>query len=234
MKYHLRSRPAANGIPCEATGLRVVLSLILLAAPKASQHHKPPNSNFSGRAQALRFAAPDGLRRSANSATNCFALPKVPKMNHRSCHSRRGLTFTEAVVAATLVVCMIGFVAPLTVRIGRVWQSTRQYRLAFNELANQMESLTSLGVSRCDAALVNLKPSASATKSLPDVWLEGQLLRDHDGTRLILSIDWDRGSQSVPISLVGWLDTVREGEAPAEPLRRKLGGSLALPIGVQP
>ena len=150
-------------------------------------------------------------------------------MNHRSFQSRHGLTMTEVVVAATLVVSMIGFVAPLTVRIGRVWQSTRQYRLAFNELANQMELLTSLGVLGCDVALTNLKPSASAAKSLPEARLVGELVRDQDGTRLILSIDWDRGSQSVPLSLVGWLDT-REGEAPAEPLRRKLGGSLALPL----
>ncbi len=128
-------------------------------------------------------------------------------MNHRRFHARQGLTFTEVVVAATLVVSMIGFVAPLTVRIGRVWQSTRQYRLAFNELANQMELLTSLGVSGCDAALTNLKPSANAAKSLPDVRLGGQLIRNQDGTRLLLSIDWDRGSQSVPLSLVGWLDT---------------------------
>ena len=128
-------------------------------------------------------------------------------MNLRRFHSRQGLTFTEVVVAATLVVSMIGFVAPLTVRVGRVWQSTRQYRLALSELANQMELLTSLGLSDCDAALTNLKPSVNAAKSLPDVRLEGQLVRDQDGTRLLLSIDWDRGSQSVPVLLVGWLDT---------------------------
>ena len=128
-------------------------------------------------------------------------------MNRRSFHARQGLTFTEVVVAATLVVSTIGFVTPLTVRIGRVWQSTRQYRLAFNELANQMELLTSLSVTRCETALTNLKPSASTIQSLPEARLEGQLIRDHDGTRLILKINWDRGSQSVPVSLVGWLET---------------------------
>lgn len=128
-------------------------------------------------------------------------------MNQRNCHLRRGLTLTEVVVAATLVVSMIGLVAPLTVRFGRVWQSTRQYRLAFNELANQMELLTSQGVSGCDAALATLKPSTSTAKSLPDARLEGELVRDQDGTRLILSLDWDRGSKSVPLTLVGWLDT---------------------------
>lgn len=128
-------------------------------------------------------------------------------MNQRRYHSRRGLTITEVVVAATLVVSMIGLVAPLTVRIGRVWQSTRQYRLAFNELANQMELLSSLEVARCEDALPSLKPSANVVESLPGARLDGEMIRDQDGTRLVLSLNWDRGSQSVPISLVGWLNT---------------------------
>jgi hypothetical protein len=128
-------------------------------------------------------------------------------MNQRRYHSRRGLTITEVVVAATLVVSMIGLVAPLTVRVGRVWQSTRQYRLAFNELANQMELLISLEVARCEDSLPTLKPSANVVQSLPGAKLEGEMIRDEDGTRLVLSLNWDRGSQSVPISLVGWLNT---------------------------
>ena len=128
-------------------------------------------------------------------------------MNQRKTHLRRGLTITEVVVAATLIVSMIGLVAPLTVRIGRVWQSTRQYRLAFHELANQMEFLSGLEVARCEDALPNLKPSANVVQSLPGARLEGEMIRDQDGTRLVLSLNWDRGSQSVPISLVGWLNT---------------------------
>lgn len=128
-------------------------------------------------------------------------------MNQRRYHSRCGLTITEVVVAATLVVSMIGLVAPLTVRIGRIWQSTRQYRLAFNELANQMELLSSLEVAQCEASLPSLQPSANVVQSLPGAKLEGEMIRDQDGTRLVLSLNWDRGSQSVPISLVGWLNT---------------------------
>ena len=93
-------------------------------------------------------------------------------MNQRRTHSRRGLTITEVVVAATLVVSMIGLVAPLTVRIGRVWQSTRQYRLAFHELANQMEFLSSLEVARCEDTLPSLKPSANLLESLPGARLQ--------------------------------------------------------------
>ena len=122
--------------------------------------------------------------------------------------SRRGVSITEVLIAATLVVSTIGLFAPMSVRIGRVWQSTRQYRLAFNELANQMELLTSLGVARCEAALPSLKLSSQIADALPDSQLNGELVSDEDGTRLILSLNWDRGSESEPLSLVGWLDVI--------------------------
>lgn len=128
---------------------------------------------------------------------------KMKKLRNRT---RHGLSLIEIVVAATLLVSLVGFVTPLTVRLGRVWQGTRDHRLALNELANQMEVLTSLGVSRCEIALANLEPSASIVKSLRDARLEGELARDQDGIRLLLSIDWNRGTDAVPLRLVGWID----------------------------
>ena len=127
-------------------------------------------------------------------------------MIHRNFRSRRGLSITEVVVAATLVVSMIGIVVPLAVRTGRVWQSTRQYRLACNELSNQMELLTSIGETQCKAELSHLKISDLLADSLPGARLQGELVSDHDGTRLVLNLDWERGSKSVPIALVGWLN----------------------------
>jgi|GEM_PF-213449 len=40
------------------------------------RNNNPLNSDVSGRAQALRYVAPDGLRRSANSESNCYSMPK--------------------------------------------------------------------------------------------------------------------------------------------------------------
>ncbi len=128
-------------------------------------------------------------------------------MSRRTYKSRSGISVTEVVVAATLVLSIIGLVTPLTVRVGRVWQSTRQYRLAFNELANQMERLTDQGLAKCNAALPNLSPSATIAESLPGAQLLGEVVQDQDGTRLVLTLDWDRGATSVPLSLVGWFDT---------------------------
>ena len=127
-------------------------------------------------------------------------------MVQRKQSTHRGVSVTEVLIAATLVVSMIGLFAPLSVRVGRVWQSTRQYRLALNELANQMEMLTSLGEADCQAALPDLKLSGQFADALPGSQLNGELVSDEDGTRLILSLNWDRGSESEPLSLVGWLD----------------------------
>jgi hypothetical protein len=128
-------------------------------------------------------------------------------MNRRLKPRRRGISLTEVMVAATLVLSIIGLATPLTVRVGRVWQSTRQYRLALHELANQMELLTAHELVDCKAALSNLEPSAVALESLPGARLQGDIVCDQDGTRLVLQLDWDRGVESVPLSLVGWLDT---------------------------
>ena len=139
----------------------------------------------------------------------------MTKQNHKR---RRGLTVTEVVVAATLVVSLIGLFAPMSVRIGRVWQSTRQYRLAFNELANQMERLTSLSPTDCQAALPSLTPSTRVSESLPGSQLFGEVIHDEDGTRLKLSLNWERGAKSEPVSLVGWFDSaVGKLSTPAEP-----------------
>ena len=131
---------------------------------------------------------------------------------------RRGLTVTEVVVAATLIVSLIGLFAPVSVRIGRVWQSTRQYRLAFNELANQMERLTSLSPTECEAALPSLTLPTRFSEALPGSQILGEVIRDQDGTRLKLSLNWERGAKSEPISLVGWFDSnVDEPSSPVEP-----------------
>ena len=121
--------------------------------------------------------------------------------------AKKGVSLTEVLVAATLVLSLIGLLFPMTARVGRVWQSTRHYRLACNELANQMERLTSLPIEQCEAELSTLKPSPELSEALPEVRLSGEIIRDQDGTRLLLRLDWSHGVNTVPLTLVGWFDT---------------------------
>ncbi len=119
---------------------------------------------------------------------------------------RRGYAMTELVVAATLLVGILSFVAPLAVRSGRLWQDSRHYRLALDELSNQLERLTSLDQDQRDAALAELSVSPQVSARLPNPVIEGLKMNDGDGARLVLQLQWDRVGSAKPVTLVAWID----------------------------
>lgn len=129
-------------------------------------------------------------------------------MKSQKRNGRLGATAAEVLVAASLLVSVIGFITSLTFRTGKVLQSARHYQIAMHELANQLELLTSLSEHDRNALLKDLKPSEAVSRALPDAKLESEMLSDTDGERLKLSLYWDRGATvGNPISLVAWLDT---------------------------
>ena len=124
----------------------------------------------------------------------------------------------ELVIAASLLVCMIGILAPLTVQTSRVWASGRHTRLAVNELSNQLDMLTGLDAAELAEALKRLEPSEEVGLALPEAKLHGEIVRDADGTRLVLAMDWQRPAGAVPITMVGWIDAgAAENPDSAEP-----------------
>ncbi|NOY41098.1 MAG: type II secretion system protein [Planctomycetes bacterium] len=128
---------------------------------------------------------------------------------------RCGFTVTELVVAASLLVVVMSVVASLTVRSGRLWQDSRHYRLAIDELSNQLERLTSLDETRLAMAIAELSPSQQVRDALPNPVLSAETLADEDGTRLLLHLAWDRLGKSVPVTLVGWVDPLPSSAASA-------------------
>jgi hypothetical protein len=118
---------------------------------------------------------------------------------------RQGSMAIELLVAATLLMCMIGILGPLTVRTSRICNDGRHMRMALDELSNQLDWLTSLDRDELTQALENLAPSEQVQQVLPDASLHGETLSDADGTRLILTLDWERPMKGVPISLTGWM-----------------------------
>ncbi len=130
---------------------------------------------------------------------------KTHRLAHHQRSRRSGLTVVELLVSATLLIALISVVVPLSVRVGRLWQEARTYRLALNELNNQLEDLTVLSDSARTQALADWKPDESLSIALPDARLTGEVLDDEDGKRLRLSLDWRRPVQSQPLSLVGWI-----------------------------
>jgi hypothetical protein len=120
---------------------------------------------------------------------------------------RHGSSATEVIVAATLLLSMIGLVIPTTIRAGRILRDARHYQTAMNELSNQFEYLSSLREDERATALTQLQISDQARQSLSNANLEASLATKEDGVRLTLSLNWDRGAESKPIKIVGWLNS---------------------------
>ena len=111
----------------------------------------------------------------------------------------------ELLVSATLLITLVSIVVPLSVRAGRLWQEARSYRLAVNELSNQLEDLTLLGDQEREQALAKWQPVEGLLLALPDARLTGEVLDDEDGKRLRLSLEWRRSVGSPPLCMIGWI-----------------------------
>ena len=119
---------------------------------------------------------------------------------------RKALMTTELLVAAMLLVTVMSVVATLAVQSGRLWQGSQHYRIALDELTNQLDRLTSLEPEQLETALAELAPSAQASQALPDVALAAETVTDADGQRLILRIDWRRCGNTKPLELTAWIN----------------------------
>jgi hypothetical protein len=124
------------------------------------------------------------------------------KLTHRN-----AFTLTELVVAAALMVSVMAVIAPLTVHSARLLQDTRHQQLVMDELSNELERLTMLAPDERDKAIAELVPSEHVRWMLPSAEITAETVRDEDGVRLVLSLNWDRPGRPRPITFVGWLDS---------------------------
>jgi hypothetical protein len=135
------------------------------------------------------------------------------KVNHqRSCRSaigcprRPGTSSIEVLVAFTLLSTALSLSLPLVVRHGRLLESCRHYRLALDELSNQLDRLTALPESDAQVALKQLKPSPFIAAHLPDAELTGQLQPADIGSRLTLRLSWDDIPQRpTTVAMAAWI-----------------------------
>src|SRR5882724_7546940 len=88
---------------------------------------------------------------------------------------RTGTSSIEVLVAFTLLSTALSLSLPLVVRHGRLLESCRHYRLALDELSNQLDRLTALPEADAQVALKQLKPSQFIAAKLPGAELSGQL-----------------------------------------------------------
>jgi hypothetical protein len=128
---------------------------------------------------------------------------------------RRVATLTlELLVAFSLLTTVLAVSVPLVVRHSRILMTERHYRLALEELTNQIERLTATSLDQLPAELQRLKPSSFAAERLAGVQLNGQLEPADVGQRLTLSITWDEPQRrEAPLKLAAWILPENSGPA---------------------
>jgi hypothetical protein len=128
--------------------------------------------------------------------------------------SRAGTLTLELLVAFSLLTTVLAVSVPLVVRHGRILVTERHYRLALEELTNQLERLSAMPSDEVSAELERLKPSSFIAERLAGVRLEGALQAAEVGQRLTLAITWDEPQRrAAPLKLAGWI--FPEDSAPA-------------------
>jgi len=123
----------------------------------------------------------------------------------------QGSANIEVLVAASLLLAVIGLLSSMVPRLGNVWKASRNNQLAAHELANQLELLTAIPESQLSQALENLRVSTDLMDALHNAVLRQQLLDDASGRRIVLSIDWERTVDASPITMVAWLPSQEKG-----------------------
>ena len=119
---------------------------------------------------------------------------------------RRGTGTLDLLVAFTLLMTAMSAATPLVVRYHRLVKSHRNYRVALDELTNQLDRLTILPADELPMAAQQLSPSTFANEQLRGVKLTGDLQSADSGSRITLQISWDEtGRVHAPIKLSGWV-----------------------------
>jgi hypothetical protein len=109
-------------------------------------------------------------------------------------------------VALTLLVAAIGVASPLVVRHGRLLKSHRHYRLALDELTNQLDRLTALPTDELPRAVEQLSESEFIVERLPGAKLGGELQPVESGTRVTLKLSWNEmAGRRAPATLTAWV-----------------------------
>jgi hypothetical protein len=119
---------------------------------------------------------------------------------------REGLSSLEVIVSLTLLGSVLALSTPLIVAHGRLLKTQRNYRLALDELSNQIDRMSVLPLTDLPGAIDEIAPSALAAERLPGAALRGQLAETDFGRRLTLEIWWDEPNrQAAPLRMTAWV-----------------------------
>jgi len=133
----------------------------------------------------------------------------------KNSRTHRGTSSLEILVAFSLLTTVMGVAMPLVVRHGRLLTAQREYRIALDELENQLDRLTALPETELSAAIKQLSPSEFVAARLHDAMLTGEITREEIGSRIMLRLSWDETHRrEAPVMLSGWVFSTSTEEEP--------------------
>lgn len=144
--------------------------------------------------------------------TNHRSQTREPSFAICSCsvvgrRSRRGLSYAEVLVAATVLTTIMSLVTVSSFRISRVWKDVRQQQSALNELTSQLDRLTMLPAEQVADLLDSVEASDECKELLSQPKLSGRMKEQSPfGHRLTVSITWQNhaGERGNPLQLSAW------------------------------
>ena len=128
---------------------------------------------------------------------------------------RRGLSYAEVLVSATVLTTIMSLVTVSSFRISRVWKDVQHQRIAVNELSDQLDRLTMSPVEEIEDLIDSLEASKECQSQLADPQLNGLIETEEEiGHRLTLLLTWQNhlGERSKPETLSAWWPRTGESE----------------------
>ena len=112
----------------------------------------------------------------------------------------------DLLVSFTLLAAAMSIVSPLVVRHGHLLRSQRNYRLALDELSNQMEHLTTLPPDKLSDAMQQLAPMSFVAERLNGAKLSGEIRPAENGSQITLQLSWNETTgRNSPVMLTTWV-----------------------------
>jgi hypothetical protein len=117
---------------------------------------------------------------------------------------RCGSTSYEVLVAFTLLTTLLSLSLSSMVRHGRLLTSEQNYRLALDELSNQLDRLTALPGNELSQAVKELQLTPFTAERLSDAKLVGEIAPMDIGQRVTLRLT-SQGPNGLKVSMAGWM-----------------------------
>jgi hypothetical protein len=129
---------------------------------------------------------------------------------------RRAASLIELLVAFTLLTTVLSVSAQMMVRHNRLLTAQRNYRIALDELSNQIDRLSALPADELPQAMSQLAPSAFANARLPGAELTGQIEPAEIGEHMILKLSWNESQRRhSPVALATWIFATPSADSPS-------------------